>query len=492
MADLGATTLRYTGFDGRGFTDANTLARARLTAPDLLNEVTTHLMGRESAKLPLTYMSEGQPNGIKYISGAQFSWPVIGRMKRHAVVKATPYTSSDLDIGAGGSVVEITFDTNWFKSQMQINGPGDARIRLLNDGDKVAGGYKYFAQQITNDNTAAISYSALAPNSVWAILGPAVSPMSRSRGTLSNVVTPGEKKGQIGLFRKSFAYGGNIRNQYVNINLPVGDNGWTKVWTDFERWQHELNWRETLEENWWFSKYNRLADGSIYNVDPETNQPVPTPAGIVEQIVNSATYSDLTTKILKDTVRHTMFGATDTGKMLVTLYTGTGGAEEFDDAIKAEGNGFQMVANSNVGDKFVTGSGRSLMLGGFFTAYEHIDGHVITVRKLPMLDIGGKAESADRHYRTGLPLSSHDMYFVDQSIYDGLPNIQMVVQKGRGMVSGTLRGMAATPDDFMGNDYQNISLATDRDESSFHMMCAKGPMIRRNTHCFKLLCDAAG
>ena len=44
-----------------------------------------------------------------------------------------------------------------------------------------------------------------------------------------------------------------------------------------------------------------------------------------------------------------MYGATDTGKMKVVLYTGIGGLEEFSDAMTNKALGFTQI----MGDKFV-------------------------------------------------------------------------------------------------------------------------------------------
>jgi hypothetical protein len=175
--------------------------------------------------------------------------------------------------------------------------------------------------------------------------------------------------------------------------------------------------------------------------------------------------------------------------MNIALFTGDGGAEEFDNAMKEEGNGFTMVSNSNVGDKFVGGATNShnLMFGGYFTSYKHVDGHTITLKKLPLLDFGGRAENSPKHPITGRPLESYRMTFLDMSMYDGLPNVQMATQKGRGMVTGILQGMASTPYHFTGNNFENV--ATEKDESKIHFLSAKSICIRRNTHCFNLTCD---
>ena len=226
-----------------------------------------------------------------------------------------------------------------------------------------------------------------------------------------------------------------------------------------------------------------MPNGEIPLKDPDSGLPIPNGAGVIDQIPNFDTYSFLTAQKIKNTVGDVMYGASDTGAMDVILYTGLGGLDEFDRAMKEEMRSFTQIT----GDKFITGSGRNLVIGGFFTQYQHIDGHVITVKHLPLLDFGARAENAPKHPVSGKPMTSYDMYFVDQSTYDGVRNVQMVTQKGRAMITGVLKGMAPTPMDFSGNGTELI--ATEQDKCSVHFLSAKGIVINRNTHCFRLACD---
>jgi hypothetical protein len=346
--------------------------------------------------------------------------------------------------------------------------------------------FDYTFQLMTNDLTESCPLQDLQPGTRWAMVGGANVAQSRSMGNESNVVSPGKIRNQLSVLRKSYRLAGNISNKTVEVEFNLGGAKKSNLWINWEQWQHMLQWKEALEEHCWYARYNRTADGRILMKDPNTGQPIPVGAGVLDQIPNYDTYSILTAKKIKNTVRDVMFGATDTGAMDVVLYTGIGGMEEFDNAMKADAasTGFNVVQ----GDKFIRGAGRNLILGGYFTQYEHVDGHVITVKHLPLLDHGSRAEAARRHPITGLPITSYDMYFVDQSMYDGARNVQMVYEKGRSMITGILKGMAATPMNFAGNNV-NVNLATEQDVSSIHFMCTKGIAIRRNTHCFVLTCD---
>lgn len=473
-------------YDGTGYTNENSLANMLLTKPDTLNPVITHLAGKESKKFPLTFLTEGQQGGYSTIAvnDIQYTWKTMGRMKRSSKIVSTTYTAGDKP-GIGFSSFYVTFENNWLKYQYMCISPNGQQARIMNE-PKQNGNYWTYEFQINGtDPSEYIILSELTPGLSWVMGGGAPVSEAHSTGNSSNVMAPGEIKNQISVIRKSYRYGGNIQNKMVEVQFNV-EGKKTNYWMPFEEWQHMMEWKQECEEHYWLSKYNRLADGTVSMVDRHNSLAIPTGAGVDQQIPNRDTYSSLTYKKLKETVGDVMYGATDTGNMNVVLYTGVGGFEEFSTACENKASGFQQVA----GDKFIKGEGRNLMLTGFFASFEHVDGHVVQVRSLPLCDFGSRAENCPKHPITSKPITSYDMYFVDQSTYDGETNVKMISQKGRSQVRGVVKGMA--PDgqrgdgsDFSGNNY----IATEKDENSVHFLSAKGICIRRNNHCFKLSCN---
>lgn len=488
MAGINAQIIYHDKFDSNGFTNENTLARAMLTKPDVINPVITHLAGREDKKFPLTFMTEGQKGGYKTIevNDIQYEWPVISQMKNTDRISSTTYGSGDKP-GLNFSPFFITFEGNWLKDQHTVVSPGGVQARVMERGKPVGSGRHVLTLQLNNgggpDDYCPLS--ELQPGMSWAMLGGAPVSESLSMGNESNVQTPGKMRNQISILRKSYRYGGNIHNKTVEVQFNVNGTP-TNYWMPFEEWQHMLNWKQVCEEHYWYSKYNRQSDGTIALKDYVNGLPIPTGAGVDAAIPNRDTYSFLSYRKIKETVGDVMYGATDTGKMDVTLYTGLGGLEEFSEAMLHKASGFSQI----MGDKFVKGEGRNLYLSGFFTAFEHIDGHIVTVKQLPLLDKGARAENCAKHPISGRPITSYDMYFVDQSMYDGSPNVIMTSQKGRAMKRGIIKGMSPTGMKADGSDFQgNDIISTEKDENSVHFLSSKGICIRRNNHCFKLSCN---
>jgi hypothetical protein len=477
-----AQVMYHDSFNGHGFTNENSLANALLTKPDTITPVITHLAGRESDKFPLTFLTEGQAGGVRPIelNDVQYDWGVMGRMKHTDKLVSTIYGAGDKP-GLNSTPFYIVFETNWLKRQHTIISPNGVQCRIQGQPNPVGAHYEYKLQLINPDASAFCPLSELAAGTAWSMTGGASVSESFSMGNESNTMAPGKLKNQISILRKSYHWGGNIKNKTVEVEFNI-DGKKTNLWMPFEEWQHMMEWKQSNEEHFWWSQYNRRADGSIPLIDEDSNLPIPIGAGVDQQIPNRDTYSILTHKKLKQTVGDVMYGATDTGKMNVILYTGMGGADEFDEAIKDKASGFTQI----IGDKFTTGTGRNLRLTGFYTSFEHVDGHVVTLAKLPLLDFGSRAENSPKHPVTGRPMSSYEMYFVDQSMYDGEQNVRMVTQKGRSMIRKCVAGMSEPGMDFNGN---NQYIATEQDKSSVHFLAAKGICIRRANHCFKLSCN---
>ena len=177
---------------------------------------------------------------------------------------------------------------------------------------------------------------------------------------------------------------------------------------------------------------------------------------------------------------------TDANQKQVTLFTGTGGAREFDEALKSHFAGAGNAFKTGGENRFITGSGRNLGLTGYFTTYEHVDGHVINVVKIPLFDHGPVAQAREKHPVTGYSLESYRMVFVDQSNYDGQANLSMISKKGREMMRWCVAG-SVVPRGFAATDTR----ASDVDGASVHMLKTAGICLRRFDTSLDIQCIAS-
>lgn len=500
MANLRGTTqsrvLFHQNYDGNGFTTNDSLAKMRLTSPETINPVITHLMGKESDAFPMTFLTEGQLKGSRSISveDIEYKFPVMGRLKKSDIIMGHEYAADTEGLGKGGAPVYITMKTNWIKQQHTVHTQNGVQMRTQGRPVVVSTGFKYEFQLIYSNDQESIPMSEITAGLKLSMVGGANVSESYSSGNESNKQSPAMVKNQIGVIRKSYEISGNVHNRTVEFQFNLNGKA-TRLWMPQEEYQHELQFKIACEENLWFSKYNRNNKGEVTTKDPETGLTIPYGAGIDDQILNRDTYGVLTLNKLSNTIGDVFYGTSDgLNSMELILYTGTGGMRELDAAIKKDItnlNGWSSV----VADKMVQGNDpNKLIYGGYFNQYRHIDGHILTVKKLNLLDFGGRAENAPLHPKSGLPLTSYEMYFIDQSMYEGERNVQMVHQKGRSFIRGLEQGMnlynnPGTLKEYMGYKGNDITVSTGQDKSAVHFLKTLGISIRKSTHCFKLSCD---
>jgi hypothetical protein len=495
-------------FDSTAMLDELNFYAARNGKPEELTMKLTWLLGDNTRSFPLAMSTMGDivntsvggfkksNNKVRELDDPQFTWPVMSRLNKAVeVFSATPTTNA----GLGQTVFQITFKDNWFKRNYMIESPLGVQAYILGDGQKTNDGYTYNVQLNAVSDKAICPASELQNGVLWADLN-TFNPESQSRGTEFKRVAPGKYKNQLSFIRLSHQWAGNSANKVMAITIDPGNGeGPTKMWMDFEHYQFERAWLEECEHLFWYSRYNRKANGEIPLKDVLTGKAIPTGAGLLEQINNYTTYTRLTYNFLQNVVANALFGQSDTDGMSITLYTGKGGMREFDRAMK-EGGITQMILGGgagNVADKFITGNNYNLALGGFFDTMYHIDGYLIKVKHNPIFDYGRRAVKSPLHPETGFPLESYRMVFVDDGMYEGEPNLMFVCEKGRRFLHGVVRGLTPMPKQYqILSGIGNISagdlalINSDVDEASYHRFASGGINLRRGNTSLHLECIA--
>lgn len=174
--------------------------------------------------------------------------------------------------------------------------------------------------------------------------------------------------------------------------------------------------------------------------------------------------------------------------MEITLYAGKGGIEDFDMAIREDVKSEGFI--TPLGEKMIGEEGGGLTYGKYFRKYKTIDGHTVTCIHLPFLDKSPIAETAKAngliHPRTGLPMTSHKLMFIDNSVYNGNRNVRMVRMKGQSYLVGVLKGLTPIPPSW--GSVPSNSISTDIDKSQYEVKMSRGLQVDRQEKMFMLEC----
>jgi hypothetical protein len=477
---MALTQVLKTYYNDQQMTDTNSLVNALMEKPEELSPIITHLAGREEKKFPLSFMTEGVGN-TRSIDRFEYEY----RVKTHEVnvrpvSNATNLTAAQ---GANGQIFKMTFPDKFFIFPYTLVSQSGVLARIMAEPQPVAGGYEYSLKLVSPDQ-ASMPAADVANGALFGMLFASVG-IDFSRGNASNWTAPGLVRSKIGTVRKSYHMSGNAKDYVAQFELPLKEGSSTKLWMDYEEYRHMLKFKEECEMYYWYGQKTYGSNGVNEMLD-ENGQPVLAGPGLFEQIINKDTYSTLTQKKIENTIGDLFYGMTDATDKQVTLFTGVGGAREFDKALR---NYYSDTNNSylrTTESKFITGSGRSLGITGYFTSYDHIDGHRVNVVKVPLFDHGPVAQASRKHPETGLPLESYRMTFVDQSSYDGENNLQMINKKGREMLRWCVAG-SVVPKGFAETDTR----ASDIDGASVHMLKTAGILLRRFDTSLDLQCVAS-
>lgn len=485
-------------FDGKAMIDELNFYAQRHGKPAELSQKITWLLGDNTKSFPLAMSTMGdiidvgaggfkQSAKVRELDDIQYTYPVMSRLNKAAVVATTNSSASQ---GLGLLPFNLTFTDNWLKRHYIIESPLGIQCYVLEDPKKVSDGWQYKLQLHAVSESTIVPSSELVAGTRWADLNTA-NAESESRGTEFKRVAPGRLKNQMTLVRLSHQWAGNSANKVMSVTIEHEGGKPLNLWMDFEHYQFEKAWLEELEHALWYSRYNRKANGEIPLKDTKTGKPIPTGAGLLEQINNYATYTRLTYNYLQNVISNAFFGQSDTDGMAITLYTGKGGMREFDRAMKEAG--ITQLAIQDSGEKFIDYASAAdrqlnfdLVSKGFFNTMYHIDGYIIKVKHNPIFDYGRRAVKSPLHPETGFPLESYRMVFVDDGMYEGEPNLQMVCEKGRRFLHGVVRGLTDLPNQYRvlasGGNMSSGDLAlmsTDVDVASYHRMASIGLQLKR-------------
>lgn len=477
------------------YTSINTLSELKLAkGPVLLHSAITQLFARfgasgdGSAQFPL-YLSTLGAGNVKLIDSEDLSFKdrVIGKARRGAYCASNPYTSSDTP---GKNKVDgiVRFRERFFERDHEAETPSRVHVKFVSEPYQEGDYWVYKFRVTGNQITQYVPYTDFAVGKQWVMLPTRVG-LWGSRGNAFKGQAWSEVRNSGEVVRDTLNYKGNVSNKVMNFQVQI--NGKTYgAYTEFEKYLFELQLMEKMENSLWWSRYNRDTEGRIMDKDINSGAPRPTCSGIDEQITNTRYVSDITEKIMSDTIDEVFWNAKhtpDAGKVIIDLHTGTLGRRLFSNALH---NKLSSLGLSIVGDdKFVRkagGDSANLEYGGYFVRYRHIDGHVINIVQNAVLDKGARAmaDPEDTHpdYPT-LPRSSGDMYFIDRTMYDGKPNLVFVAEKGRVATEKAVLGV----NDMSKMGYSSDTVGNDIDGSSIEFIRTGGLHHTRPTNSFKLL-----
>lgn len=469
---------------------ANMLLNFGLMDEVQLNKNLTYMWGKDSDLFPLLTLTEGMnaTTTKKGLNGgdSQYKWPVASRM-RHVAQVVRVLTAGT--VGLNYATFEVEFSDNWFIYQHgAITPDGEHMVRIQGEGVKTPRGTYVYRMQLSGGRASEFIPAAnFESGKYWASAAPAVA-ASKSDGNRSNSMGITEATNQFGYYRFSKQITGNVANKVVNVEFDLEDGGTTNYFIPYEMKLFEVDRKLMLEEELWFSEYNRDKNGVIHLLDPKSGEPIPRGAGIrdiLRSVNNYDTYSKLTLPKLDNIFTRLYSNRVDDTPTEIVLYCGDGFFREFNAAIESDAYGKQMF--NKLGEEAIRSGGDYLSYGRYFNQYKTIDNRLVTVKPVKLFNHGVRAEMDRKNgnmYK-GLPVSSYTGVFLDHSKTNGGDrNIKLVYEEGRENQIGVYKGMTKIPG--VWGLVDDIRIDTKVDEASYEVFTSQGINIDNPTTSFWL------
>ncbi len=483
--------LQTTLYSSETYSDENMLMNFKLLDPVQVKKNLTYLWGKDSSRFPLLSLTEGQ-GSIKSIkpmklNDTQYTWDVMGRMKHTSRVIGLAITDNNTKPGLNYQEFEVDFEDNWFIKDYGVVSPDGAwQGRIQNEPVKLSDNrYRYrFVGQSADPGTFCAADNFEAGKS-WVLAAPTIA-ASKSDGNRSNTMAPGKMTNQFGFHRFSKNIAGNIANKVTPIQFETEGGGNTNMWMPFEMKLFELDKRFYLEEDLWYSEYNRDDKGVIHLKDPRTGEPIPRGAGvrqIVKSVGNYNTYSNMTLQLIDGVMNAIYDNRVDHTPTEIVMYGGKGARRMWHRAIEQDALAKQFF--TPLGEHVISG-GDYLTYGKYFSQYKTIDDRLVTIKEANIFDHGLRAEmqKANGEMYMGLPINSYTMVFLDHSkTDDGGRNIELVAEEGRESLVGVYKGMSPIPGSW--GSFNNI-ISTRDDVASYENISSQGCNMINPTTSFWL------
>lgn len=458
-----------------GLTTKNALGMMFGAQPQLLTKVMTKILAASGVNNLETVL---QRYPVKRLDDdTDFTWKLIGNDDRnipllyaHTGTPASPVVIGDTGVGAQGSVIYLVFAERYFTDVNVVVGEKNEvyQLRVLDDPEKAADGWHYKTSLMGLNASGMPGSELLAGKRFSKEFSPVEDTMSVKGGDI-HFSTPIDMRNSFTTLRMEHKVPGNLLNRKVATTIEGQDaEGNLKsftAWMNYVEWQFERQWAQEKARALMFSRSNRSADGSYYDIG-KSGFYIKQGAGIREQmeVSNTEFYNEFSLSLLESILNDLVEGKTDLNEREFLIRTGTRGAAQFSRAVTELGKGwFNLWAQNPATIKQTSSELHSNAFSAGFQFTEYLAPNGIKVKlevdsmyddkvrnKIPHPD-GGVAES----YR-------YDILYVGGHAGSSEANIQRV-ETSMGEIRGYLAGLR---NPFTG-EINNMHMGTMEDSATY-------------------------
>lgn len=420
-----------------GLTTKNNLGAIWNAAPQKASNIMTMIHQTNFGMDLDTYLNQF---GVKVLENEDdFVWELIGTAKKNIPLVEARLTQNGSAIsltdkpGQNYSRFFLVFEEQWFTDVNIIVGERNELYPLQIVSEPVPEGnyWVYEVELITDDPDKYVDVDELQAGKRFSKEWSLVSTTLSKKGGGINFVSPFSMRNQFTMIRMQHTTPGDM------INRPFGtmfknDKGQTfKVWTQYEDYQFDHQFRLEKNRAMMFATSNRKADGSYGNYD-KSGFIKKQGAGIRQQMEASNTvfYNTFTIKYLLNVLVDLAENKLDMDARKFVLKTGERGAIQFHYALEDYSQLFQPLFNE---DRMFRADGGGLTsmglgYGGQFLRYIGPMGIEVSIS---VDSLYSDRERNKIYHPDGGVAEAYRYDMLDVGTSAGEPNIQKVMARGQ-------------------------------------------------------------
>jgi len=467
-----------------GLVDTNMIENALMREPHNISNMLSYVFGTFENQSVLNYITGGIGR-TQQIEDHQYQWRLMIENDKPVTILDAKWQGASIGTndtpGLNGTPITIwTAEKRWASGAILECDDKFYQARVMSEPYQDGNNWVTTLQVADGQAASYIPPTYLANGSQLSTAGSAY-PEGSDEADIISYQTPVMMRNHLTTMRLKYDITGSAYSTVMVITMrDPKTKKTTQYWADMQYWAAMRKWYHLTEYFLMYSRYNANQQG-VVNLKGSNGRPVFIGAGLLQQIgpANRRYYTKLTVDLLEDFLFNMSYNVRGMGERKFLALSGEMGIKELDRVLRAKASSYTLVDTH-----FVSGSGQDLILQGQFTTYKMLNGVVLTIKHFPSYD--NVYHNRKKHPVSGMPQESYRMTFINDSMFDGEPNIMKVVRKGREMVMWHTAG-AVAPNGYANSVNQQRSHG--KDSYEVNILGEQGIMIKNPTACGELILD---
>lgn len=436
----------YDAKDWSGLTTSNHLGSIFQSKPQKASQLVTAIHDTNFGMNLDSYLSKLGAKSMP--TDDDFTWELIGSAKKNiplveARVAGVAITAVSQP-GINGTQFELVFPEKWFTDEDLIVGHKNEKypIKIIAPPVQEGSNWVYSVIALKSDNDFFVDPDELAPGKRFSKDWSPVEMTGSKKGGGINFTSPFGMRNSFSMVRMQHTTMGNMINRPFATVFKNSQGKVFKVWTQYEDYQFEEQFKRAKNRLLMFSTTTRGSDG-VYRVKGKSGYEIKQGAGVRQQMEASGThyYSTFSIDLFTDILMDLSEGRLPADQRKFVAGTGERGSTQFHKSIEDKTT---LYTPNRTEDRFYKAGSQvphsmGMGYGGQFVEYKAPNNITIAINVDSIYD--DRERNKEYHPTSGGTLESYRYDIMDVGTTEGEANLQKLYVEGSEDIMGYEPGL---------------------------------------------------